>query len=71
MGNFVPMNLILLPIFMAVPAVILYFIIKTAIKNAKKLLESYGENHNPEIDNPSTTIYKLVEILNNLKDKES
>lgn len=43
----------------------------TAIKNAKKLLEFYGESHNPEIDNPSTTIYKLVEILNNLKDKES
>lgn len=42
-----------------------------AIKNAKKLLESYGETHNPESDNPSTTIHKLVEILNNLKDKES
>lgn len=41
-----------------------------AIRNAKKLLESYGETHNPERD-PSTTIYKLVEILNNLKDKES
>ena len=39
MGNFVPMNLILLPIFMAVPAVILYFIIKTAIKNAIKELK--------------------------------
>ena len=43
----------------------------TAIKNAKKLLESHGETHNPERDNPSTTIHKLVEILNNLKDKES
>lgn len=42
-----------------------------AIKNAKNLLESYGESHNPERDNPSTTIHKLVEILNNLKDKES
>ncbi|MFA7083485.1 MAG: RloB family protein [Arcobacteraceae bacterium] len=41
-----------------------------AIKNAKNLLESYGESHNPERDNPSTTIHKLVEILNNLKDKE-
>lgn len=41
-----------------------------AIRNAKKLLESYEETHNPERD-PSTTIYKLVEILNNLKDKES
>ena len=39
-----------------------------AIKNAKNLLESYGESHNPESDNPSTTIHKLVEILNNLKD---
>ena len=43
----------------------------TAIRNAKKLLESYGETHNPESDNPSTTIHKLVEILNNLKNKES
>lgn len=42
-----------------------------AIKNAENLLESYGGNHNPEGDNPSTTIHKLVEILNNLKDKES
>ena len=42
-----------------------------AIRNAKKLLESYGETHNPESDNPSTTIHKLVEILNNLKDKKS
>lgn len=42
-----------------------------AIKNAKNLLLSYGETHNPESDNPSTTIHKLVEILNNLKDKES
>ena len=37
-----------------------------AIRNAKKLLESYGEEHNPESDNPSTTIYKLVNILNSL-----
>lgn len=42
-----------------------------AIRNAKKLLKSHGETHNPESDNPSTTIHKLVEILNNLKDKES
>ncbi len=32
-------NLILLPIFMAIPAVILYFIIKIAIKNAIKELK--------------------------------
>jgi hypothetical protein len=37
-----------------------------AINNASKLLSSYGENHNPERDNPSTTVHKLVEILNNL-----
>lgn len=41
-----------------------------AIKNAKNLLKSYGNTHNPESDNPSTTIHILVEILNNLKDKE-
>jgi len=37
-----------------------------AIKNAENLLLSYGETHNPERDNPSTTIHKLVEILNSL-----
>lgn len=37
-----------------------------AIKNAKKLLESYGDSHNPESDNPSTTVYLLVEVLNGL-----
>ena len=36
---------------------------KTAISNAKKLLLSYGVEHNPEKDNPSTTIHKLVELL--------
>lgn len=41
---------------------------KTAINNAKKLLESYGNEHKPEKDNPSTTIYKLVEILNTPKE---
>ncbi|MEA2028053.1 MAG: RloB family protein [Campylobacterota bacterium] len=43
---------------------------ETAIQNAKNLLQSYGINHNPEQDNPSTTIYILVELLNNLS-KES
>ncbi len=38
-----------------------------AISRAKKLLLSYGENHNPEKDNPSTTVHKLVEILNSLQ----
>lgn len=37
-----------------------------AIENAKRLLESYGENHNPEQDNPSTSIHKLVALLNKL-----
>lgn len=37
-----------------------------AIKNAQKLLESYGNDHNPEKDNPSTTIHLLIEVLNSL-----
>jgi len=37
-----------------------------AIRNAKKLLDSYGNEHNPESDNPSTKIHLLVEILNSL-----
>jgi hypothetical protein len=37
-----------------------------AITNAKKLLLSYGDGHSPECDNPSTTIHKLVNILNSL-----
>ena len=35
-----------------------------AIKNAKKLLQSYGDKHNPERDNPSTRVHILVKILN-------
>ncbi len=42
-----------------------------AIRNAKRLLESYVENHNPEKDNPSTTIHKLVEILNSFYPNDS
>ncbi|TLT06211.1 RloB domain-containing protein [Aliarcobacter thereius] len=38
---------------------------KTAIKNAKKLLENYADLHNPETDNPSTKVFELVEILSN------
>jgi hypothetical protein len=38
---------------------------KTAIKNAKKLLENYADLHNPESDNPSTRVFELVEILSN------
>ena len=37
-----------------------------AIKNATRLIESYGDDHNPERDNPSTTIHNLVIILNSL-----
>jgi len=39
-----------------------------AIKNAKKLLESYNP-HNPGKDNPSTNIYELVEILLNISNE--
>ena len=35
----------------------------TAIKRAKNLLNQY-EPSNPECDNPSTTVYRLVEELN-------
>jgi hypothetical protein len=38
-----------------------------AIRNAENLLKSYGHTHNPEKDNPSTTIHKLVKILNELE----
>jgi len=38
-----------------------------AINNAKKLLQSYGDKHNPEKDNPSTRVHLLVEVLNALK----
>jgi len=41
---------------------------ETAIKNAQRLLESYGIDYNPENNNPSTTVHKLVEILNNLNE---
>ncbi|MCK4765394.1 MAG: RloB domain-containing protein [Candidatus Aminicenantes bacterium] len=36
---------------------------ESAIKNAKKLLNSY-KPHNPDKDNPSTTVHKLVSELN-------
>lgn len=42
---------------------------KTAIENAEGLLSSYGSSHNPQEDNPSTTVYKLVKILNGLGKK--
>ncbi len=39
---------------------------ETAIINAKNLLISYGNSHNPEQNNPSTRVHILVEILNKL-----
>jgi hypothetical protein len=39
-----------------------------AIDNANRLLESYGEDHNPENDNPSTSIHQLVTLLNEIAD---
>ncbi len=35
-----------------------------AIRNAQTLLDSYGEVHNPEQDNPCTTVHLLVQELN-------
>jgi len=37
-----------------------------AMKRVKKLLESYGNEHNPKSDNPSTRVHLLVELLNSL-----
>ena len=37
-----------------------------AIRNVTKLLQSYGNEHNPESDNPSTRVHLLVEVLNSL-----
>ncbi len=38
---------------------------ETAKKKKKKLLENYADLHNPELDNPSTRVFELVEILSN------
>lgn len=35
-----------------------------AIRNAQRLLDSYGPEHNPERDNPCTTVHVLVQELN-------
>ena len=43
---------------------------KCAVTNAKRLTATYTMHHqklNPMSDNPSTTVYQLVEILNGLK----
>ncbi len=34
-----------------------------AIRNAERLLASYGADHDPERDNPSTTVHRLVQRL--------
>lgn len=39
MGKLAFLNLILLPIFLAIPVLVLYFIIKLAVKNAIKELK--------------------------------
>ncbi len=41
-----------------------------AISYAKNLLAYYGSNHNPESDNPSTTVHLLVEFLNDYLESE-
>jgi hypothetical protein len=35
-----------------------------AIAHANRLLKSYGKRHSPDKDNPSTTVYRLVQELN-------
>jgi hypothetical protein len=35
-----------------------------AIRNAQRLLDAYASNHNPERDNPCTTVHLLVQELN-------
>jgi hypothetical protein len=39
----------------------------TAIQNAERLLATYGAAHDPETDNPSTTVHLLVKRLNALR----
>ena len=34
-----------------------------AVRNATTLLDSYGDGRNPQGDNPSTTVHRLVEVL--------
>jgi len=38
-----------------------------AIKNAERLLEHFGKEHNPERDNPSTNVHILVKKLLEIK----
>ncbi|MCX5726978.1 MAG: RloB family protein [Candidatus Saganbacteria bacterium] len=41
-----------------------------AIQNAKRLLALYGFSHNPESDNPCTTVHRLVAFLNDYLESE-
>ena len=46
---------------------------KIAIERSKKLIFEFtlnGRKLNPTIDNPTTTVYKLVEVLNELGNKK-
>ncbi|MCR4941229.1 MAG: RloB family protein, partial [Campylobacter sp.] len=40
----------------------LYKDIAIAIQNSKKLIQSYGKDHDPQKDNPSTNLHELIEI---------
>ena len=42
---------------------------KAAIRNAKRLERSYGNSKNYDTHNPCTLVYKLVEELEDLKEK--
>lgn len=41
-----------------------------AIRHSKQLLAYYGAKHNPESDNPCTTVHRLVEFLNDYLEGE-
>jgi hypothetical protein len=45
MAAFSPLAAILFPLMMAIPVLILYFVIKTAVKNAIKELKHEGIDH--------------------------
>ena len=41
---------------------------ETAIRNARRLLATYGDDLNPERDNPSTKVHELVIVLQKLQE---
>jgi hypothetical protein len=41
---------------------------EAAIRNARRLLKSHEKNHNPEKDNPCTTVHILVALLRSYQD---